>query len=206
MAVEHSFDGVEFDIWYLPELLETKDNHQKLGSSDATLLIGHDYPKKIMRKNTPKFVEFLEHGDALEYWMDLKNTTAENCEIFAQKIFNLVKNKAIDLQKILIAPYITNYSLAQQVFETFFMVFGKNLRFVCLCDSSNQIAPALDFIAKNNLKFISIDHHLLNKESIKELSGIEILAWTVNEKSRFEALTDLGVRYFATDDLTRAHL
>ena len=205
MAVKYGFKAIEFDVWLLSKRKDqTPDfdlNYDDSCESNNHLLVSHDLPSRVFLEKMPEFSEFLSHGNSLEYWIDLKNATTKNSNEFAKKIFYEICKKSIDFSKILIAPFITDYEMAREVLEQFRKVFGKDLRFVCVCEFASEIKPAVDFIKKNQLKFLSINERLIDKTLIKSLSDVEILAWTVNDQRRLEDLVGLGIRNFATDDI-----
>jgi hypothetical protein len=77
---------------------------------------------------------------------------------------------------------------------------------VAIADNQQQIPQLFDFVKNNNIKFISIDYHLINDDLLQKFKGVEFLAWTVNESSILENLAKIGVTYFATDKLTNYNL
>ncbi len=73
------------------------------------------------------------------------------------------------------------------------------VNYVAVCEDAKNFGALYDFMKKNNIKFLSIFHELINKNFIKKFKGIEIFAWTVNDENRLRDLQTLGVEHFATD-------
>ena len=198
MAVRFGFKAIEFDVWFLTKSAKKNFNKQnnftKNLLEDGELVISHDFPQNLSIDSIPRFADFLSHGNAFEYWIDLKNANTENCQIFAKKIFDELLKKNIDFHQVLIAPYITNYEIAQCVFNNFKEIFGKNLNFVAVCDSLRELDLAVEFIKKNQLKFLSIDHRIIDAKSFQKIRGIKLLVWTVNSKERLEELSKIGIK------------
>lgn len=183
-AVFQKFFGVEFDIWL----------------RDGKLVLKHDEP--LAGQDLALFHQYLKYGNELNYWLDFKNLDEKNCaEIFAQVQIAFEENH-IDLNKVFFAPFITNYALAKKILEKAREIFGKKIHFVAVCEKKEKMSELQNFLEKNHVKHLSIFHQLLDKNSLKNFSEIEIFAWTVNEKNRLLELEALGVRNFATDKIT----
>ncbi len=183
-AYEKDFRAIEFDIWFI----------------EGELLLKHGEPKK--QEALPFFCDYLKFGNELNYWLDFKNLNEAN----AAEVFELVKRdlqKAhIDLDKVYLAPFVTDYQIAKKVLEKAREVFGKRVQFVAVCEKRENLENLKIFLEKNSVKHLSIFHQLLDKNSLKNLANIEILAWTLNEKNRLLELAALGVKNFATDKIT----
>ncbi|MBM3579266.1 MAG: glycerophosphodiester phosphodiesterase [Alphaproteobacteria bacterium] len=175
-AYKAGFRGVEFDLWFL----------------DGKFVVKHDEPKG---EELPSLRDFLRFGNEMTYWLDFKNLDESN----ANKAFELTKQEIsrakIDFSKIYFAPFITDYSLAEKVKN----ILGKNFQFVAFCINKAQIPALENFYQKNQIKFLSVFHELIDADFIKKFSGAEIFAWSVNDLERLKKLAALGVNNFATN-------
>ena len=180
-AVANNFSAIEFDIWFV--------NNQ--------LVLSHNYPSNKQKNNL--FNDFLLYKNQLEYWLDFKNIDLQNVD----KILNLVKKDLaqaqIDLTKVYFVPYVVDYDLAQKIFERFKVFFGKEVMFGAVCDQIKQINDLKNFVEKNNLKLISIDHKLISDEVIRNFKNCQLMAWTVNNQDQMKALIAKGIKIFASD-------
>jgi glycerophosphoryl diester phosphodiesterase len=189
-AFDSGFRAIEFDIWFC----------------NSQLILSHDRPQLDDYKNLAHFSEFLTYGNELDYWLDFKNLDESNID----KVLELAKSQIdaakINLEKFFFAPYCVDYDLSRKLFDKFFNVFGPRISMVAIADNQQQIPQLFDFVKNNNIKFISIDYHLINDDLLQKFKGVEFLAWTVNESSILENLAKIGVTYFATDKLTNYNL
>lgn len=183
-AKMQKFAGVEFDIWLY----------------NGELVLKHDEPKND--EALPHFHEYLKFKNDFFYWLDFKNLQEKNCDEILSQIKIALDEKHIDLNKVFFAPFITNYDLAKKMLEKLREIFGKKIHFVAVCDKKEKMAELLNFMQKNSVKHLSIFHQLLDKNSLKNLEGIEIFAWTVNEINRLKELEALGIKNYATDKIT----
>lgn len=180
-AVNNNFSAIEFDIWFV----------------DNQLILSHDYPHGQQKNNL--FKDFLLYKNQLEYWLDFKNIDLQNVD----KVLNLIKKDLtqaqIDLAKVYFVPYIVDYNLAQKILEKIRIFFGEQVLFSAVCDQIKQIDNLKNFVEKNNLKFISIDHKLISDEVIKKFGNCQLMAWTVNDANQMKILIAKGVKIFASD-------
>lgn len=183
-AYENGFRGVEFDIWYLEEKLVLK----------------HDHPKKEEIKNLPLFLEYLAHGNEMDYWCDFKNLDLENAKAALTLMKNQLAEARIDADRIYFAPYITDYNFAAKIFKIIREIFGNGAQLVAVCDTKNE-EVLRKFLDENNVKCLSIFHKLIDKFFIKKFPDIEIFAWTVNDLERLTELEALSVRNYGTDNI-----
>ena len=137
--------------------------------------------------------------------MDFKNLDAEN----SATVLNLVKNEIeaadIRLDQIYFAPFITDFKKAEKIFAVIRNFFGAKAKIVAVCDKLNDEKEAENlhqFLTRNNVKFLSIFHKLLNQNFVQTFSNIEIFAWTVNDLERLKELEAIGVKNIATDKIT----
>jgi glycerophosphoryl diester phosphodiesterase len=183
-AYAQKFFGVEFDIWLI----------------DGELVLKHDEPRA--GEVLPFFHDYLKFGNEFHYWLDFKNLNEANLD----EVFELVKialeEKKLDLNKFYFAPFITDYDLARKVLQKAREVFGKKIHFTAVCDRHVNLEKMQHFIEKNSVKHLSIFHQFLDKNLLENLGDIEIFAWTVNDKNRLFELEALGVKNFATDQIT----
>ncbi len=187
-AYKTGFRAVEFDIWLC----------------DGKLLLKHDRPKE--NENLPQLKDYFVFANQLDYWMDFKNLDRNNVTELLKLLKAEITAHFIDLNKIYFAPYITDHKLAFEMLIEFRKVFGQNLQFVAVCDRLDnqlEVRELRDFLSKNQIKFLSIFHKLINEDFIKNFQDIELFAWTVNEVLQLQRLNKLGVNNFATDEIIK---
>lgn len=188
-AVAANFDAIEFDIWFCQEKLVLK----------------HDKPQDYEIKDLALFHQYLSYGNKFKYWLDFKNLDEKN----AVAVLKLVKEKIdlaqINLDNIYFAPFITNYDEAEKIFYIIREIFNTNVNLVAVCEelkNQDEVISLRNFLTKNNIKYLSIFHKLLDQEFVKNFLDIEFFAWTVNDLTRIFELEKLGVKNFATDNIT----
>ncbi len=205
-AVKENFKAIEFDIWFLNgNLVLKKDIEFDVCFLNGKLVLKHDQPKIDELDNLPVLQNYFCFGNSLEYWMDFKNLDENN----AFEALTLTKDEIIaakiDLNQIYFAPFITDYKKAAKVFAEIRRVFGDESNLVAVCkniEKDEDVKNLQEFLAKNNIKFLSIFHKLLDENFVKNFNGIEFFAWTVNDLSRLLELEQLGIKNFATDKIT----
>lgn len=205
-AVKENFKAIEFDIWFLNgNLVLKKDIEFDVCFLNGKLVLKHDQPKIDELDNLPVLQNYFCFGNSLEYWMDFKNLDENN----AFEALTLTKDEItaakIDLKRIYFAPFITDYKKSAKVFSEIRKVFGDEANLVAVCKNIEKDEDAKnlqEFLVKNNIKFLSIFHKLLDENFVKNLNGIEFFAWTVNDLSRLLELEQLGIKNFATDKIT----
>jgi glycerophosphoryl diester phosphodiesterase len=188
-AHKNHFHGIEFDIWFL----------------DGKLILKHDEPSKKEINNLPTLRDYFSFKNEFTYWMDFKNLNEKNAEIALRLVKKDVDEAAINLDQIYFAPFIADYEIAEKIFRKIRNIFGKNVNLVAVCKelgSAKKVKILRDFLTKNNVKFLSIFHQLLDENFVKKFSKTELFAWTVNDLARIEKLRNLGVKNFATDKIT----
>ena len=185
-AHEYKFQAVEFDIWFL----------------EGKLLLKHDEPKAEELPSLPHFRDYFRFKNDMDYWLDFKNLDEKN----AREALILVKKDldeaGINMQRIYFAPFITDYELAKKVFVEIRNIFGNEAQLVAVCEDEKNIEILYNFLTKNNVKSLSINHKIIDKDFMKKFSNIQIFAWTVNDLERLLELEALGVKNFATDKIT----
>lgn len=188
-AVKENFKAIEFDIWFL----------------NGKLVLKHDQPKIDELANLPVLKNYFYLGNSLEYWMDFKNLDEKNAfEALTLAKVEIAAAK-IDLNQIYFAPFITDYKKSAKVFAEIRRVFGDEANLVAVCEKiekAEDVKNLQEFLAKNNIKFLSIFHKLLDENFVKNLNNIEFFAWTVNDLLRLSELEGLGIKNFATDKIT----
>lgn len=194
-AFDSSFTAIEFDIWYYRQ----------------ELLLKHNQPEDNEINNLAKFSDYFDrkisnNASKISYWCDFKNINLDNVKTILEKVKKILQKQEIDLNNCYFAPFITDYQLAEDVYRKFIEFFSNKINFVALCEDLNNINDInilSEFLHRNNIKFLSINHNLINKELIKKLpKNINLMAWTVNDIARINHLNSLGVCYFATDIIT----
>jgi len=188
-AYENDFRGVEFDIWFL----------------NSKLVLKHDMPQVSEINSLPQFADYFSYGNEIYYWLDFKNLDEKN----AAETLALVKQQLdaarIDMNRIYFAPFITDYKIAERIFAEIRKVFGNSSQLIAVCEEleNNKDAQNLhNFLLKNNVKFLSIFHKLIDENFAKLFADIKLFAWTVNDLPRLRELEKLGVTNFATDKIT----
>lgn len=183
-AYENKFYGIEFDVWFF----------------ENKLVLGHDQPKS--RLGLPSFAQYLEYGDEFTYWIDFKNLNLANVE----RVFLMVKQALIaaeiDLKKVYIAPFMTNYEVAKGLAKVARDIFGKEVQFAAVVEYKEELAELVKFLQLEKISYLSISHELINADSLKKLQNVEIFAWTVNDLERLKELETLGVKNFISDLIT----
>ncbi len=190
-AYDFGFRAIEFDIWFL----------------EQELFLKHDRPKIAELNNLPKFKEYFLFNNHFEYWLDFKNLDEENVDEILRMVKKNIDECGINLEQVYFAPFITNYTIVRNIIKKFKNYFGEKVNFVAVCEelkNINEVKILREFLSENKIKFLSIDHKLINQDFVKLFSDIEIFAWTVNEKGRLEELENLGIKNFATDKLSPA--
>jgi glycerophosphoryl diester phosphodiesterase len=182
-AYNKGFVAIEFDIWF--------DKNE--------LLIKHNSPKND--EILPRFSDFLRYKNHFYYWLDFKNLNQKNA-ILALKIADEeIRRKKIKLEKVFFAPFITDEKKSTQIYKKIREVFGDKVNVVAVCENLENPKNYYDFLKKNNIKFLSIYHKIIDEKFIKIFSDIELFAWTINDSKRISELTKLGVKNFASDVL-----
>ena len=184
-AVNHGFKAIEFDIWYF----------------NSQLVLSHDQPNLSNYQTLAKFSEYFIYGNQLDYWLDFKNLDETNINNVLNLVESQINFTKINLEKIFFAPYCTDYFLSQKIFFNFRKIFGNEIKMVAVADNIQQIPNLLEFVVKNNVKYLSIDYKLINEDLIAKFKDQNILAWTINDQQILDNLARLGIKYFATDKI-----
>ena len=184
-AVNHGFKAIEFDIWYF----------------NSQLVLSHDQPNLSNYQTLAKFSEYFIYGNQLDYWLDFKNLDETNINNVLNLVESQINFAKINLEKIFFAPYCTDYFLSQKIFFNFRKIFGNEIKMVAVADNIQQIPNLLEFVVKNNVKYLSIDYKLINEDLIAKFKDQNILAWTINDQQILDNLAKLGIKYFATDKI-----
>ncbi len=186
-AHKHNFSGIEFDVWFF----------------DNSLVIHHDMPQKNTIASLPQFQDYLVFKNEIEYWIDFKNLDEGNVEAAAKLIAQEIKAAEIDSKKVFFAPFIANLQMAIPIYDALRNGFA-GAQIVAVCE---DLAPE-DFVLyhaslqKNNIKFLSIRHGIVDKNFAEIFSDITLFAWTINDLARFRDLQEMGVKNIASDIIT----
>jgi len=185
-AHKENYPGVEFDVW----------------SIENSLVINHDLPEKNIKKLS-NFSEYLEFKNEIEYWIDFKNLDESNVvkaiEVVAQEI---VRAK-IENHKIYFAPFIENLDKAILIYKAIrHRIKDAQIMAVCEKLDPQNFASYHKELQKNHIKFLSINHEIIDEKFAKIFSDINLFAWTVNDITRLRTLQKLGVKNFASDIIT----
>ena len=182
-AVAKGFKAVEFDIWWL----------------DGEFFIKHDKPNEKEKFLLPRLQDYLCFGNDLEYWFDFKNLDQNNIDEALKKLNDDLVLKKIDLAKIFLAPYLTDYKLTSIISSKFRKFFSQKINFVGVCDNKNWRQEVINMIDLELIDFISINHALIDNDFLKKISPAKLLVWTVNDIKIINDLYLLGIDKFATD-------
>lgn len=192
-AYDFGFRGVEFDVWLMGGQL---------------IVLSHDAPHDTTL--LARFTDYLIFGNDLEYWIDFKNVTEDNCDEFLLLIRDDLQKFQINTNNVYFAPYITDYSLSAKVIRKIRSVFGEDVKILAICDefkTGRAREELVEFVRQNNVRFFSIDHKLLDDASLcKDLGEVKFFAWTVNDADRLKQLENIGVTAVATDALVPTDL
>jgi glycerophosphoryl diester phosphodiesterase len=192
-AKNYNFNGIEIDLWFC----------------DDDFIISHDDPKKIKSFKEVFLKDFLIYKENFLYWLDFKNLTAENIEKATLRLSEIIQSSEVPFINFYFVPYITNLDLSKIILQEFRKEFNDNVGYVALCDNltcKTDEAKLINFIVKNNIKFLSIHYKLIDENIVQNLPEVQIFAWTVNEISDLKRLRNLGVNNFATDLITLAKI
>lgn len=184
-AHQQNFSGIEFDVWFI----------------DNSFVINHDMPEK--NKILPQLREYFIFKNDFEYWIDFKNLDESNA-IKAIKILAEEIGKAqIDNKKIFFAPFITDLNKAIFVYNVLRNSF-EDPQIVAVCEnlSSEDFLLYHQNLQKNHIKFLSIQHTIIDENFTKIFSDITLFAWTVNDLARVRYLEKIGVKNFTSDIIT----
>ena len=77
-------------------------------------------------------------------------------------------------------------------------VVGKSFKNL----SSEKFITYHQNLQKNHIKFLSIQHTIIDKNFTKIFSDITLFAWTVNDLARLRDLQKIGVKNFTSDIIT----
>lgn len=188
-AYLNNFNAIEFDIWFIEE----------------KLFLNHDKPKKSELKNLPQLRDYFSFGNQFYYWLDFKNLDEKNIDRALVLIKKEISTSGLNLKQIYFAPFITDYKISQKILSKIKKYFGDKANLVAVCEelkNFDQIKLLKEFVSKSQIKFISINHNLLDKTMVKIFSDIEFFAWTVNDLEVLQNLENIGIKNFATDKIT----
>ena len=189
-AVAQNFQAIEFDIWFL----------------HGGLFLKHDEPEFREINNLPILQDYFCFKNDLTYWMDLKNLDERNSAKALELVKIEIEAAKINLNQIYFAPFITaDYEKAAKVLAEIRKVFGAEVQVVGFCknlEKAEDLENLRKFLEKNEVKFLSIFHELIDENLVKTLQGVKLFAWTVNELPRLYELARIGVINFATDKIT----
>ena len=160
---------------------------QKLGQHSKPLLKEVLHAVMNKRKKTPAFN--IEIKSERQWYGEYQPDLSDYAKIIFNEMKPLTKNK-VPFMIQSFDPAILNklYSLAPE------------WRYGLLIEGDVSIQKFLNrLIFKPS--FINPDHQLITKELIEEIhfEGLQILAWTVNDKERGEKLIELGVDGLISD-------
>lgn len=183
-AHKNHFIGVEFDLWLI----------------DDFVVVNHDLPEKKHLSKLPNFRDYLIFKNDLEYWIDFKNLDKSNVEQIMDVVVEEINRAKIDYKKVYFAPFITELERAILVYDVVRnRVKDAQIMAVCESLSEQNFIFYHQELQKNNIKFLSIQHEIINEKFMQIFSDINLFAWTVNDLARLRDLQKLGVKNFTSD-------
>ncbi len=187
-AYENNFEAIEFDIWYI---------------NQETIVIKHDQPKTIEIASLPKLADYFLYQNYFTYWLDFKNLNQKNTKTTLTNLQKIILDQKINLNQIYFAPCIADQDLASKIYQQIREIFGDSVNIVAFLENlkDKEIKNYHQFLQQNQIKFLSINHNLINQKLVEELKDIKIFAWTVNNQSRLKELEKLGVKNFASNTI-----
>lgn len=205
-AYSFGFRNIEFDIWYCgnSDKLILKHNQPTKQELDAYVNSSNSFKKADL----PQFIDYLEFGNKLVYWCDFKNIDKSNINNALALIKDDIIRKNINFSNFYFAPFITEYKLASEICQYFRKTLGEKINFVAVCENLETYSAKeslKNFLTDQSIKFLSINHKLINHELLDFLPEVEFFAWTVNDKDRIIELSKMGVKNFATDKILPSH-
>lgn len=190
-ACKMGFDGVEVDIHYL----------------NGSLLMTHDQVPKGHEKNLNNFDQFLKHQNKILYWLDFKNLQGLDNADLSKAIIKVkldIQNNKCNLENFYFAPYVTDYKVAQRIFNKINEVFSYEAQLIFVVDDikKNDIQELSQFLTKMRIKNISIKYNLINKEFTSIFHDKNLFAWTINEVViANELIAKYKIANFTTDNI-----
>jgi hypothetical protein len=206
-AYNFGFRNIEFDIWYCGNIdkLILKHNQPTKRELNAYLDLSDNFKKAKL----PQFADYLEFGSKMVYWCDFKNIDKNNVNNALAMLKADIVKKNINFSNFYFAPFITEYKLAGEICQDFRKIFGEKINFVAVCENFETYLAKeslKNFLIDQKIKFLSINHKLIDCELLDFLPEVEFFAWTVNDKNRIIELSKMGVRNFATDEILPSNL
>ncbi len=205
-AYSFGFRNIEFDIWYCENIDKLILKHDQPTKQELDAYV--DSSNSFKKADLPKFIDYLEFGNKLVYWCDFKNIDKNNVSNALALLKDDIIRKNIDFSNFYFAPFITEYKLAGEICQYFRKILGEKINFVAVCENFETYSTKeslKNFLIDQNIKFLSINHKLINGELLSFLPEVELFAWTVNDKDRVIALSKMGVKNFATDKILPSH-
>ncbi len=190
-AYKMGFDGVEIDIHYL----------------NGSLLMTHDPVPKGQEKNLDNFDQFLKYQNKMLYWLDFKNLQdLDNIglEQALTKVKLDIQNNNCNLENFYFAPYITDYKVAQRIFNKINEVFAYQAQLTFVVDDikKDQYQELSQFLSKMRIENISIEHNLINEDFMSIFHDKNLFTWTVNEIAiAKELVAKYKIANFTTDNI-----
>jgi len=159
--------------------------------------------KKNKIANLAQFKDYLVFQNEMEYWADFKNLNEDNIFKALEILQQDLSSAKINLNKILFAPFITNFNQALSIYNAILKIF-PDAQIMAVCEELDKkdFSKYCNLLKKNNIKFLSILHKIIDEDFVKIFSDIEIFAWTVNDLQRIKQLQELGISHFTSDTLT----
>ena len=184
-ARQQNFSGIEFDVWFIND----------------SLVINHDMPEK--NKDLPRLHEYFIFKNDFEYWIDFKNLNELNAIEAVKILAKEIEAAQIDIKKVFFAPFIADLNKAIPVYNALQNSF-KDPQIMAVCEnlSSEKFITYHQNLQKNHIKFLSIQHTIIDKNFTKIFSDITLFAWTVNDLARLRDLQKIGVKNFTSDIIT----
>jgi glycerophosphoryl diester phosphodiesterase len=195
-AYNEGYRNIEFDIWYLNDELFLKHNKPTI--------------EELQNKTLTTLKEYLSvYKNKINYWMDFKNLSKQNISKALECYKKIINEVGINPSQIYFTPYKVNWEKA--IFlqkKASAKLIGINNVFIKNNNSfdKTKITEYYKILKKNKIKYLSIQHDLVDKEIVKSLRNITLFVWTVNEKEEYNRLKKLGIQNICTDKITNADI
>lgn len=185
------FDGVEVDIFYLSN----------------SLLMTHDPVPLEQEKELDSLDQILKYQDQLLYWLDFKNlqdlSEADLDQALKKAKLDISKNKC-KLENFYFAPYVTNYNIAERIFNKINEIFTNKAQLTFVVDDidADGYQELSNFLTKMQIDNISIKYNLINDSFQSLFYDKNLFVWTVNEiETAHELIAKYKIANFTTDNI-----
>lgn len=159
-------------------------------NDEVQLLVGHDVNDP---ENFPlsSYLKVLKGKQPIKLWLDIKNVTLENQNLFLQKLESLIKENELNKNQFLLES--TNLNIAQNYMEAGYLssyyIWIPDFENKTELEKQNALSQLLPAIKQSKITRVSFDYELISAASEvygKALPQIKFLSWN-------------ATKYFKTD-------